>query len=309
MPSNNSATTLSYAIIIPTYNGKQDLKRLFQSLSTQTLKAPIFVVDSSSTDGTYELAQEYTRHATQISSAEFNHGGTRQAMALQCEQDILIYMTQDAYLANPESLAEIVKPFTNNNIGAVCGRQLPHIDANPIAAHARLFNYPEQSLCKSAKDIPNLGVKAAFMSNSYSAYRRTALLEVGGFPDNVILSEDMYVAAKMLLKGWQIAYQGSAQCHHSHNYSLIEEARRYFDIGVFFAQQEWVKKELGSPQGEGMRFIKSEFRYLLSHAPIWIPNALIRNFLKLSFFELGKREKSLSINLKRKLSMHKRYWK
>ena len=43
-------------------------------------------------------------------------------------------------------------------------------------------------------------MKTAFNSNSFAAYRRKALKDVGGFPINTILSEDMYVTAKMLLK-------------------------------------------------------------------------------------------------------------
>ncbi|BBI49658.1 hypothetical protein HORIV_20790 [Vreelandella olivaria] len=62
------------------------------------------------------------------------------------------------------------------------GRQLPHPDASPIAAHARYFNYPDESRVVATADIPRLGIKTAFLSNSFAAYRREALSARAGFP-------------------------------------------------------------------------------------------------------------------------------
>lgn len=56
---------------------------------------------------------------------------------------------------------------------------------------------------------------------------------MGGFPEDVIGSEDAYVAARMLLGGYAVRYATTAEVYHSHDYSVLEEFRRYFDIGVF----------------------------------------------------------------------------
>ena len=111
-------------------------------------------------------------------------------------------------------------------------------------------------------DAAELGIKAAFMSNSFAAYRREALMAVGGFPKHVIFAEDMYVAAKMLMAGWKVVYEGSACCRHSHNYTIIEEFRRYFDMGVFHAREPWIRENFGGAGGEGLRYVKSELKYL-----------------------------------------------
>ena len=84
-------------------------------------------------------------------------------------------------------------------------------------------------------------MKTAFNSNSFAAYRRKALKDVGGFPINTILSEDMYVTAKMLLKNWSVAYCADAKVYHSHNYTIWQEFKRYFDIGVFHAKEAWIR--------------------------------------------------------------------
>lgn len=301
--------SLRVACVIPTYNGRKDLERLLDSLATQTATFDTLIVDSSSSDGTLELARERCAHVTRIDSKDFNHGGTRQMMVQAYPHyDIYVYLTQDAYVEDVAAIANILLPFADPQVGAVCGRQLPHKNANLLAEHARLFNYPPVSQIKTLDDAPRLGIKTPFMSNSFAAYRRDALLGVGGFPPHVILSEDMYVTAKMLLAGWKVAYEGSAICRHSHNYSLREEFRRYFDIGVFQAREAWIYDTFGGIAGEGMRYVKSELKFIGVRRFWWWPVSIIRNGLKLLAYKLSRQEKRLPTQVKKQLGMHKRYW-
>ena len=174
--------------------------------------------------------------------------------------------------------------------------------------HARFFNYPEGLQTKAIVDVPKLGIKTAFISNSFAAYRGEAWREVGGFPAHLIFAEDMYVAAKMLLVGWKLAYTGHAQCRHSHNYSISDEFERYFDMGVFHAREPWIRERLGGAGGEGVRYVKSELKFLgFRYIYMW-PNSIWRNAVKLLGYKLGQQESKLPISLKKKLSMNKRYW-
>lgn len=296
----------SCLLVVPSYNGLDDLRRLVGSLPASV---PLFVVDSSSTDGTREYLKDNAIDHLIIPTSEFNHGGTRQRALLERPgYDIYIFMTQDAYLAEPEAIEHLIQPFDDRMVGAVCGNQLAHIDAQPLGRHARMFNYPATSQVKSFADAPILGIKVAFMSNSFAAYRAEALEAVEGFPNNVILGEDMYVAARMLISDWKVAYQGTARCYHSHDYTLIEEGKRYFDIGVFLSRESWIQERFGSAGGEGLRFVRSELNFLRHHGKRWIPNAIVRNGIKILGFKLGKQEKYLPDKWKVRLSMHKRYW-
>ena len=297
------------ACIIPTYNGKEELSRLLNSLQMQKAQIDVFIIDSSSEDGTQELAKAHIGDVTVIPSKEFNHGGTRQSMVdkYSC-YDIFVFLTQDACLVDHNAVARIVEPFADPNVGAACGRQLPHLDASPLAQHARFFNYPEGMQIKTMADVPELGIKTAFMSNSFAAYRGEALKDVGGFPLHVIFAEDMYVAAKMLLAGWKVAYSGNALCRHSHNYTIVEEFERYFDMGVFHAREPWIRQQFGGAGGEGMRYVKSELKFLgLRRMHLWLI-AILRNAAKLMGYKLGQHEAKLPLRLKRKLGMYKRYW-
>ncbi len=298
------------AIIIPTRNGGDIWCQSVHSLSKLERSAfTLLIIDSSSTDDTIAHAKTITDKILKIEPKIFNHGGTRNVAAQElCDTDVLIFLTQDAILYEPNVLENMITPFSDKNVAAVCGRQLPHEDANPLATHARLFNYPAKSCVKSAADIPRLGIKTAFMSNSFAAYRTKVFFELGGFPENTILAEDMYLAARMVQVGYKVAYCAEAAVRHSHNYTPWEEFRRYFDTGVFHACEPWIREQFGGAGGEGVHFIRSELSYLWKQAPLWIPRALLTSACKLLGYKLGQKYRYLPWAWRHRFSMYKAYW-
>jgi len=50
------------------------------------------------------------------------------------DADILIYMTQDALLAEPQSLKNLIESFRDPSVGMAYGRQLPHEKCRLIVA-------------------------------------------------------------------------------------------------------------------------------------------------------------------------------
>lgn len=296
------------AICIPTLNAgalwPEWLARVAPLLDETTL----YVVDSSSTDDTAALARQAGARVWVIPRTEFDHGKTRDQMLGLMKEEIVVFLTQDALLTKADAILRLVATFDDPAVGAAFGRQLPHSNASHIAAHARKFNYPSRSYTASSTDIPRLGIKTAFLSNSFAAYRRQALIEAGGFPHATILSEDMIAGARLLERGWHLAYCADACVYHSHNYSLTEEARRYFDIGVLHASETWLLERFGKPEGEGMRFVRSEARYLMRHAPWRLPEAALRTLMKYTGYRLGRSERRLPWGLKHRLSMHRGYW-
>lgn len=302
---------MKITLIIPTYNAGSLWPNVLNAIKQQTMYPDkVIVIDSGSKDGTVRLASDLDNISVlHIHSKDFNHGGTRNlAVTKALGSDVIIFLTQDAILADTDALKNLVSYFSDPLIAAVCGRQLPHKDANPLAVHARNFNYSSKSIVKSKADIESLGIKTVFMSNSFAAYRRSIFEELGGFPEHTILAEDMFMAAKMILAGYKVAYCAEAAVKHSHNYTPREEFQRYFDTGVFHACTPWIQRDFGGAGGEGLRFVKSEMRFLLKESPLWIPRALLTIFAKLLGYKLGKRWQSLPLPLCRTLSMYKSFW-
>jgi len=304
-----ASQSYDFTLIVPTLNAGPRWQEWLDAYRQQTVHPQnVIIIDSSSTDGTPELARGAGFVVHTISRSDFNHGGTRQmGVELAAPSEFVIFLTQDAILASPSSLECLVASFQNPDVVAAYGRQLPHKDATPVEAFARIFNYPAQSQIKTLKDTSSLGIKTAFISNSFAAYRRSTLLQIGGFPDHTILCEDVFVSARMLLLKQKIAYCADALVHHSHAYGSFEEFRRYFDIGVFHASEPWLMQNFGV-RGEGLRFVFSEMKYLLEVSPGSIPGACFRDFLKFIGYHLGLSEKHIPTVIKHQLSMHPSFW-
>lgn len=301
-------------VIVPVHNPGNLWSQWLEAVQQQQSDVQGLVVDSASTDGTDFSNLPSDWQLLCIATADFNHGGTRNFALnhLPADTDVVVFMTQDAMLANSQAIQKLVAALDDPTVACAWGRQLPHIDAglvaSAIAAHARVFNYPVNSRTVGLADKGQFGLKTCFMSNSFAAYRVADLLAVGGFPSDVILGEDMAVAAKLLMAGKRVAYVAEACAYHSHNYTTLQEFCRYFDTGVFHARNPWLLQTFGGAGGEGLRYVKSEIAYLLKHAPGWLPVAALRTLAKWVGYKLGLLEAHLPLRFKLWCSMHKGYW-
>ena len=284
---------MNCGLIIPTLNAGEQFQKLLAQLSAQTLPTKKLIVDSESTDGTAELAKNFGVEVLTIPRKNFNHGATRQFalehLLKKFSLDVIIFLTQDVLLHDDESLARLIKIFSEDKtVGLSYGRQLPHTNATNEAKFLRAFNYPPESQLRSFDDRKIFGLKTAFASNSFAAYRVDSLQSGGGFPSNVPLCEDIFVAAKMLMSGLKIFYAADAKVFHSHNYTAAQEFRRYVQIGKFHAQESWIRETFGSAEGAGKKFVLMKLSALAKKNPVDCVGAIFRDAAKFFGYRLGR---------------------
>jgi rhamnosyltransferase len=274
-------------VIIPTLNAGDYLDQLLVKLKAQTVPCEIVIIDSSSTDGTLKIARAHGVEPLQTTTADFNHGGTRNQAARASAGDTLVFFTQDAVPADKHCIRKLIKPLEDEEIAACYGRQIPREDAIPPERFARLFNYPKDPQLKSLGSLPELGIKTFFFSNVCSAVRRKEFEVVGGFPDDVIMFEDMLFAARLMEKGYKVYYAADAQVVHSHNYGLRQYFRRYSDAGATFKKHPWFLR-YSKGNSEGIGFVRKEIGYLMKTGEYrWIPYAILEAMFKYSGYRLG----------------------
>ncbi|MBR1807371.1 MAG: glycosyltransferase family 2 protein [Selenomonadaceae bacterium] len=284
---------MNCGLIIPTLNAGEQFRTLLEQICAQKLPTRKLIVDSESTDDTVAAAKSFGLDVLTIPRKSFNHGATRQ-FALErllktSPLDVIIFLTQDVLLRDENSLAALVKIFdADSTVGLSYGRQLPHANATNEAKFLRAFNYPPESQLRSFDDRKIFGLKTAFASNSFAAYKISALQDVGGFPSHVPLCEDMFVAAKMLMHGWKIFYAADAQVFHSHNYTAAQEFRRYVEIGKFHAQEPWIRETFGSAEGAGKKFVVMKLSALAKKNPLDCFGAIFRDAAKFFGYRLGR---------------------
>lgn len=302
---------VSFGLIIPTLNAEPFLDRLIPAIAGQTAQPHRYIViDSASTDCTVERFREAGAEVVSIARAEFNHGGTRNnGLEMLRDLDVVLYLTQDAIPTSNEIFAQLISHFDKGEVSAAYGRQLPRAEAGPIERFARTFSYPAKTVQRSKRDIPRYGFRTSFCSNSFAAYRISHLRKVGGFPANVIFGEDALAVSELLLDDGQIVYDSDAAVLHSHAYSIAEEFKRYFDIGVMHSRAQDLLNQFGNAQSEGFAFVKKELSYLGRTSPLRIPEAVVRTGSKYLAYKLGTYERRLPLKFKRHLSMHHRFWR
>lgn len=302
---------MKLAVVILTYNAERMLPALFDGIAIQRLQPDeVIVLDSNSRDASCAIAARRGARVIRHETRKFNHGGTRRWGSELTNAEIVMYLTHDAVPADEDCFANIVAAFDSvPDAGVAFGRQLPYPNAGPLGRHHREFNYPAGTRIKRLADAGELGIKTCFTSDSFSAYRRDRLMEIGGFPEDVISCEDQHVGARMILAGYSVVYAGDARVYHSHDYSVTEEFKRYFDNGTFFATHPWIMEKFGGASGEGFRFVRSEFCYLVRTGR-WhmLPKAVAATVAKYAGFKAGLNHTRFSSATKRRLSMFGGYW-
>ena len=131
------------------------------------------------------------------------------------------------------------------------------------------------------------------------------MLDIGGFPENVPSSEDMYVAAKMLMHGWKVAYKADAMIYHSHNYTLSQEFQRFFDMGVFHAMHPWILDTFNGYMNDGIKYLHSAMVCCMEHRAYFaLPKIITSAFTKWLGFYIGKHYKIVPSFIRKKISMY-----
>lgn len=298
------------AVIVLTRNAGELWGQWIKGIQQQTIQAGRYlVVDSSSGDQTVQQALTAGLEVYSIAAETFNHGGTRQLAAELChDAKYLVFLTQDAILDEPDSLELLLAQLSDDKVGMAYGRHIPHPQASLIEKHARSYTYPETSAVRSKADLEALGFRAAFSSDVYAAYRASALRSIGGFPEHIIVSEDSYVSARLLLAGWKVVYSAESSVRHSHQYSLLQIFRRYFDIGVFHASEATLLHGIGKPDKEAWVYVRSLIHYLSQRRKRLLWLAALQTLVKLMGFRLGKLYQYFPAQWCQTLSLQKAYW-
>lgn len=297
-------------VIIPTYKPDEKLEKNLRMLKKQTLTPDrILLINTEEkyfhSKEFYTLPQGELYH---IKKEEFDHGGTRNRAAAMCDGDIIVLLTQDAIPADEYLLENLIRPFEDPEVCAAYGRQMADYRDNLPEAYTRRFNYPKKSRIKSAKDLPELGIKTFFCSNVCAAYRKKVYDELGGFPLHTIFNEDMIFASRLIEAGKKIAYVADARVWHWHNYTAWQQLTRNFDLAV--SQEDYgglflkVKSE-----SEGIRMVKKTLRYFLIKGKWnYIPGIILQNGAKYIGYKLGRNYKKLPRPLILKISLNPDYW-
>lgn len=86
-------------------------------------------------------------------------------------------------------------------------------------------------------------LKAFFFSDASSAIKRDVFLKLKGYDGKDLpISEDMYIAYKMIMNDYVIKYCADSKVIHSHNFTLKQLYDRYYLTGKFFKENDYLNQ-------------------------------------------------------------------
>ena len=248
-------------IICPLYNAENDIENLHKSLIKQKNIEinEIKYILTESKDNTEEKLNELNLEYKKIKKEDFSHSLTREEAAFESKADILVFITQDIIIEREDWLYNLTKDIENGTVDACYSRQL--CNNNTIEKYTRECNYPEESKIVSKEDIEKLGLKTFFFSDASSAIKRETFVKLNGYDNkNLVISEDMYIAYKLIINGYKIKYCADSEVIHSHVFTLKQYYDRYKDTGKFFKENSYLNKYKVNQAGGSMA------KYILKRA-------------------------------------------
>lgn len=221
---------MSISIVIPVLNGAEHLEEIFDAIAGQELGEEIetLVIDSGSTDGSVEIARRAGVQVIEIPKSEFQHGRTRNLGVASTSGRLICFLTQDATPATSGWAQAYVDVFDGDaSIGAAYGPHIPRPGNNPFMARLLTEFFGEMAGEEGGVAVHSGAHAIPYLSNSNSCVRR-ALWDEIPFRE-IPYAEDQALGADLLAAGWKKAYVPGAGALHSHEYTLWESCRRWFD--------------------------------------------------------------------------------
>ncbi len=230
-------------IICPLYKAEKYITNLNNSIMMQQNVNinTIHYILTESKDNTEKILQENAIEYKKIKAEEFSHSLTRETEAMKSNADIIVFITQDIEIRDKLWLYKLIRPIENGECEATYSRQIAKDDG--IEKYTREINYPKESKVVSKKDVDQLGLRTFFFSDASSAIRADIFKKLNGYDGKKIpINEDQYFAYKLIMNGYKIRYCADSIVYHSHNFTLKQIFKRYYDTGVFFKQNNYLDK-------------------------------------------------------------------
>ena len=240
-------------IVIPLYNAEKYIDALHKSFLMQDKVKinKIRYVLTESTDNTEKYLLQNKIKYKKIKRNEFYHSLTREKEAMNSNSDIVVFVTQDVIIKDKLWLYNLIKDIGKNNIVATYSRQITKY--SNIEKYTREANYPSESKIVSKEDIPKLGLKTFFFSDASSAIDTNIFKKLNGYDGKKLpISEDMYIAYKIINNDYKIKYCADSVVYHSHNFTLKEVYDRYKLTGKFFKENSYLDNYGTNKSGGGL---------------------------------------------------------
>ena len=282
-PDDGYRPTLS--IVVPAFNEEDCIGRTIDACYSSDYpqdRFSVVVVDDGSSDGTWDqIVSARERHPSLVAIQFTKNRGKREAMAegiRRSSQQVCVFIDSDS-VVDADGLAYIVQDLRDPRVGAVVGT-------------AEVLNKTENLLTKMqqvryfvafrvVKGSESLFGAVTCASGCFSAYRRTALLEVleewesQTFLGRKATFGDDRALTNFVLRKWRVMYQSQARAH-----TIVPEKLPKFLRQQLRWKKSWMRESIHVSRFIWRKHPVAAALTLLSVLFPWVaPIVLIRSFV------------------------------
>lgn len=188
------------SIIVPVFNEAENIKACLDSITNSNYpknKIEIIVVDDGSTDKTRGIAAKYKN----VKLLQQNHSGKSEALNLgasKAKYDFILTIDADTTIEE-NCIKEIVKPFSDKNVGASTGISMVKNKNNLVEMFQNIEYHYNNLIRSSFSTLFNNGI---WFFGALACYRKSTLKKINFFKKDT-LTEDMDIALEIKKAGYK----------------------------------------------------------------------------------------------------------
>ena len=268
--SEDTKKLIPISVIIPIYNGEKDLPHLIECLEKQTYPQELveyLLVDNNSRDNTANILATASQKAQQkginlqhLTEAKIQSSYAARNLGIRnAKHDILAFTDADCR-PEPDWLEELVKPFTDSQVGISVGEIIA------LTGNSLLEQYAKQKELMSQKFLLEHKF-CAYGQTANIAIRKQAFIDVGLFRPHLTTGGDADICWRIQKESnWQLKYAPKAIVSHRHRANLktfqsqfhrygcsneylhelhgVDLMRELTNQEIFYRLSRWIIKEI-----------------------------------------------------------------
>jgi cellulose synthase/poly-beta-1,6-N-acetylglucosamine synthase-like glycosyltransferase/peptidoglycan/xylan/chitin deacetylase (PgdA/CDA1 family) len=199
--------TQPVSVVVPAYNEKEGIEAAVRSLVASRHPVEVVVVDDGSTDGTADIVEALG--LPQVTVIRQENAGKPAALntGIRAARHDLVVLVDGDTRFEPETVGRLVQPFADPAVGAVSGNAKVGNRRGLLGRWQHIEYVMGFNLDRRLYDVLQC---MPTIPGAIGAFRRRALLDVGGVSDDT-LAEDTDLTAAVVRAGWKVVYEQTAR--------------------------------------------------------------------------------------------------
>lgn len=197
--SATSEVLPAVTVIVPAYNEGEVIEKTVESiLSSSYQNLDVVIVDDGSTDATHQIARKVAKSRANVSAFHQENGGKAKALnngLTHARGDIVVCVDADTLFA-PKTIWHLVQHFKDEKVGAVAGV----VKVGNVKSMLTRWQAMEYALSIAIERNAHALLGAIMIvPGACGAWRKSAILEAGGFSSHTLAEDcDMTLAIQSL---------------------------------------------------------------------------------------------------------------